>query len=341
MEDANVKLPKQVQDQKDKADKLWKEQHGEQDPPAVEKQDPSEEPPGEVIPPGQEPPAEPPSESPATPPSEPPVSAEVDYQHKFDVLQGKYDAEVPRLIAENRDLRGHSNELGQIIGTLQTEVEKLKEGSKSPEQPKVDTGKIAQECLSEEELEELRATVDPEILGKIINSAVQSQIQPLTQSMTDVQNGQARTAENRFWDRVDAIPNWDAINKSPEFNNWLDKSAPYTGMTHRQILQKAQTDLNAAVVTEIFNDFAVSKSPSPGVSPSKTGKPVAPKPHISPAKGAGASSAPVQKKTWTVTQVNKFYVDVQKGKYRNKEKERKQTEQDIWNAQKEGRIKRE
>ncbi|MBE9582158.1 MAG: hypothetical protein IMF18_11125, partial [Proteobacteria bacterium] len=258
-------------------------------------------------------------------------------------LQGKYDAEVPRLIAENRDLRGHSNELGQIIGTLQAEVEKLKVEDKPPEQaPKIEAGKIAQECLSEGELEELRATVDPEILGKIISGAIQSQMQPLTQSMADIQGAQTKTVEDRFWDKIEAtIPNWDAIDKSPEFNNWLNQNAPYTGMTRRQILQKAQLGLNATIVAEIFNDFVAFKGSASGEIPPKAEKPGVLKPHISPAKGAGASNVPVQKKTWTVTQINKFYVDVQKGKYKNRDKERKQTEQDIWNAQKEGRIQRE
>lgn len=340
MEDANVKLPKQVQDQKDKADKLWKEQHGESDPPVEPLQEPSQdlsmEPVVETLDPQPDPSPE--------PQPEPPADAEVvDYQHKFDVLQGKYGAEVPRLIAENRDLRGHSNELGQIIGTLQAEVEKLKVENKLPEHPpKIEANKIAQECLSDGELEELRATVDPEILGKIISGAIQNQIQPLTQSMMDVQGAQVRTVEDRFWDKIEAtIPNWNVIDKSPEFNNWLDQKAPYTGMTRRQILQKAQSNLNAAIVTEIFNDFVASKGPAPEVIPPKAEKLGAPKPHISPAKGAGASNVPVQKKTWTVTQINKFYTDVQKGKYRNRDKDRKQTEQDIWNAQKEGRVQRE
>lgn len=346
----DVKLPVQVQKQQEEADRLWQEQHGKTDAagnpiPAVAPEselivEPEPEP--EPIVGGESEPeprvVEP--ELPAIPPVEP-----ADIQHKFDVLQGKYDAEVPRLSAENKQLRDHSVELGQIIGTLQGEVEKLKTGQVTQEQPVVDTGQVVRQFLNEEEIEELQATIDPKLLGKIIDGVVKSQVQPLEQSVGSVRDTQFQTAEDVFWDKVNAIPDVSKINHDPGFNGWLDQKAPYTHRTRRQVLQEAQERLDAATVVELFNDFTSTAGAviAQGAVPPSGATPPPPKrkPHISPARGAGGSSTPsAQGKIWTVKEINAFYQDVQKGKYKGKDKERNQKEQDIWNAQKEGRIRR-
>jgi len=329
----DVKLPAQVQKQEEEADRLWHEQHGKTD----NKDEPS---------PGQAPEAEAeiepevvdvepePSAVDAEAELQPEPAEPTDYQHKFDVLQGKYDAEVPRLNAENKQLREHSIELGQIIGTLQAEVEKLKT-AQAGQQPEVDTGQIVRQFLDEDEMEELQTAVNPKLLGKVIDGLIKSRMQPLEQSVGSVRETQFRTAEDVFWEKVDAIPNMNTINKDPGFNAWLDKKAPYTHLTRRQVLENAQKNLDAGTVVELFNDFIGLTAPKPA-----TTKPTGRKAHISPGKGAGPTSVPAEDKIWTVKEINAFYVDVQKGKYRGKEKERKQKEQEIWNAQRKGNVRR-
>lgn len=340
MED-DVKLPDQVKKQQENADRLWKEQHGKTDEPTTPepelKPEPEPEPEPDYV--DETPEPEPEPEPTPEPEPEPPAT---DFEHKFNVLQGKYDAEIPRLSQENRQLRDQTIELGSIIGRLQTEIEKLKGASDEPAQAV--KGDIYQ-FLTDEEVEEVESSIDPGILAKVVQGMIKTQIAPFEQSLTSVRDTQYQTAEDRFWDKVNTtLPKWQEVNNNPAFGDWLGTKAPYTNRTRQQVLTDAQKSLNAETVVEIFNDFLRSSDSGHGATPAQGGQPVAAKPtgkkpRIAPAKGVGASSKPAEGRIWTRKEIKDYYADVQRGKFRGKEKEQKRLEADIWKAQREGRVR--
>ena len=322
MKEEDVKIPEQIQKQGEEADKLWEKQHGKTEIAPVNDEETKKE---------EERLAEEQAELKRVEEEEGVEKEEAvkakkleelpDFKHKFDVLQGKYDAEVPRLINENKRLRDHSLELSQIISTLQVEVEKIK--TKEPEKKQ-----DIKSFLTQEEVEELESVIEPSLLNKVIDGIVAERLRSVEQSVSSVQSTQIQTAEDIFWSKVDTIPNWQETNNDPAFKDeYLNSKAPYTNLTLRQILTDAQKRLDAGTVIEIFNNFPGTKKPKATL-----------KPKISPQKGSGRIETSVTGKQWTIKEINDFYNDVQKGKYKGRDKERKQTEQDIWNAQKEGRI---
>lgn len=251
------------------------------------------------------------------------------WKHKYEVLKGKYDAEVPPLTNEVRRLRDHGNELGEIIGTLQAEVEKLK--TEKPTE-KVD----ASSFLNPEELEAIEDVIEPSILNKVVDGLLAERLKTIEQKVTGVQNTQFQTAEDVFWGKVEQIENWETINTSPEFNAFLDLKAPYTNLTRRQILAGAQKRLDAATVIELFGDFVKTQKPTTPEGTTTLGR----QPRISPPAGSSGTGAGAGKKIWTRKQISEFYQDVHKGKYKGREKERKRIDSDIWQAQIDGRIKK-
>lgn len=294
-------LPEQVRKQEEESQKLWDQQHGNTAPEAT----PEVEEPEILV------------ETPVIPESS-------DFKHKYDVLQGKYDSELPRMSAENKQLRDHTIELSQVISTLQSEVEKLKETpAVEPEPPQG-----MRESLSEEEVAEIESVMDFDVFDKIVGKFVKNRTQPLEQNIASLQTTRAQSAEDVFYGKINAITDLQAINTSQEFNEWLDLKAPYTHQTRRTILKAAESNLDADTVCELFGDYA-----------KKPGKQTL-KPRISPGKGVSTTGVPAEGKIWTAKEVSDFYVNVQKGKYNGKETERKQTERDIWNAQIQGRIQK-
>ena len=316
-------LPKQVQEQSDNADKLWNEQHGKteaapkEDDEIKKEEERLAEEQAELERVEEEKKAQ--EEEDAAKAKQ--LEEEPDFKHKYDVLQGKYDAEIPRLTSDVQKLRSHNIELSQIISTLQSEVEKVK----TTEKPK-DISTV----LTKEEMEDLESVIEPSLLNKVVDNLLAERLRKIEQSVSSVQNTQFQTAEDIFWGKIDSIPNWQAINNDPVFNEWLDNKAPYTHLTRRQLLKEAQSKLDAVTVAEIFTDFSGTKETPPETTKRK--------PRISPAKGTGRTITSAVGKQWAIKDINNFYNDVQKGKYKGREKERKQIEQDIWNAQKEGRI---
>src|SRR5947209_3842412 len=105
-------LPKSVMDAAARADELQK-QYATQQQPAPE-QTPS------PAPENGEPPKETPAPAPEAPkPEAPSTEAAETWKKRFDVLSGKYNAEVPRLAAQLR-------EASATIRSLTAEVEAIK-----------------------------------------------------------------------------------------------------------------------------------------------------------------------------------------------------------------------
>lgn len=239
------------------------------------------------------------------------------------VLEGKYNAEVPRLAAQAKAEKERAEK-------AERELEELRKKNNSqplvtPEEvkefgePLVDMARrIAREenrALVEDN-EKLRAKVDE--LGAQVGSTAQVGQRLNTQS---------------FYAALDAKnADWRVVNDKPEFLTWLDGVDPLYGRSRQEILDEAQNALDADRVAAFFTAFKadVQSRAAPRtealesqVTPSTTpGQPVTP--------DAG-------KKIWTPALITKFYDDVRRGKYTTEEAGR--IELDIQAAPREGRYR--
>lgn len=297
-------LPKSVQAQIDQADSLYQEAYGAQDDPETAEQATEET-------------EEAGSEESTAQPAEEQQPAEQEenrdslyWQHRFQVLQGKYNAEVPALREE--------------IRTLQNQLQQ------QPAQPNGKAGELADTIssqLSEEEMELLGPEL-VQVIQKLVGRQGTAEVDQLKQEVSSLKRNEQEHAEAEFWAAINSrVPDWQQLQSTAEARQWLTGYDRMTGMTRNQLLVSAQQSLNAYQVVEIFNQLRqdtqgnASRVPANKVTPQQSRATNAPQP---------------QGDIWTRDSINQFYRDKTTGRY--SEEEGRKLEDDLFKAQAEGRV---
>lgn len=272
----------------------------------------------------QEAPKEPatPAAAPAAPVA-PAPQADPGLAQRHRVLEGKYNAEVPRLAAlakaEKERAEKAERELEELRKKQNSQPLVSPEEVKEFGEPLVDMARrIAREenRVVVEENEKLKAKVDE--LGAQVGSTAQVGQRLNTQS---------------FYAALDAKnADWRVINDTPEFLTWLDGVDPLYGRSRQEILDEAQNALDANRVAAFFTAFKadVQSRAAPRTEALES--------QITPSTIPGQPVTPdAGKKIWTPALITKFYDDVRRGKYTTEEAGR--IELDIQAAPREGRYR--
>ena len=252
---------------------------------------------------------------------EPPKTDEVDsWKQKYAVLQGKYNAEIPRLTAK-------VNELSQEIARLTAKLSR-KTGDVENDNAQADTSD--EDDLEPEAFEEY---------GKpFVNLAKKNK--QLESKLSEIESDKAADAAVRFrQDMAVMFPEWDTIDKDPGFINWLKNDIhPTFGESRYGRFAAAVNRWDAPRVAVFFQEY-VDLHPKQDKQASPPQKPT-PK-NIQPQRRAESHvQATDGKKLWTQKQIKEFYKDKSMGLYRGKEKEANDIEKDILAAPSEGRVLR-
>ncbi len=264
---------------------------------------------------------------------------------KYRTLQGMYNAEVPRLHQQNRELMGRVQQLEQLLSTLSTQA------AASPALPQTTERLVSDKDVEEygESLDVMRKVSREEyvpMIQKIAQleqtlSALQGNVVPQVQNLVQ---RQAATTEQQFWAQLSqAVPNWKQINDDADFQTWLLQSDPLTGISRQTILEDAQRNFDVYRIASFFKlwqDYSgqatVAQNSQRGGSASELEKQVAPGRGRSGNNAAAAADA--AGKTYTPMDIKTFFEAVRQGKYKGREQERSRIERDIFAAQREGRI---
>jgi hypothetical protein len=260
------------------------------------------------------------------------------YEQRWRSLQGMYNAEVPRLHAEKRELSNRVQQLEQLIGSL----------SQKPAQPQAP----AQKHITDQDIEDYGDSID--VMRKVFREEMASKDAELTELKQLVRQMQgtvvpqvhqlsqnyAVSNEQRFWaDLQTAVPDWQDINASKEFQSWLLEVDPLTGLARQTYLDDAQRQLDARRVTNFFSAWKGTSGVPNARTERETQAASELERQVAPGKGrAGGTKVQGEARTYSTDDIKKFFSDVQKGKYRGKEAERDRIERDIFAAQREGRI---
>lgn len=232
------------------------------------------------------------------------------WQHRFNVLQGKYNSELPALRQE--------------IDTLKqklADAEKQDNGSAQPQMAGV----------TDEEMQRYRTEYGDELVSlmvRLAGSNKQGADPELSQRLERLEAEKQEDTQARFWMNLEqAVPNYRDINGEAGFREFLAAFDPQTGKQRQQMLVDAQQALDAKGVADVFKLY---------LSQSKAKPKAVPDDQIEP-KRTRATDTPQGKRQWTRADVSQFYRDKTAGKYSNDEAER--LEADIFAAQTEGRIR--
>jgi hypothetical protein len=261
------------------------------------------------------------------------------YEQRWRSLQGMYNAEVPRLHAERRELTNRVQQLEQLLASMT---------SKPAEQAK----ESAEKLITEQDIEDYGDSID--VMRRVFreeagalkqeNAQLRNMIQQMQANVVpkvqQLSQRQAVSSEQQFWSELQtAVPDWQDINTSQEFQSWLLEVDPLTGVPRQTYLEDAQRNLDARRVVNFFTAWK-GQAGVPNARSTRTAQSTSElEKQVAPGKGrSGGNKTAGEPKTYTQADIRNFFTDVQRGKYKGKEAERDRIERDIFAAQREGRI---
>ena len=323
-------LPKQVQKQSEAVQELYKELNNEQaqdksadvkeDADSVEEQAVQSEPQEQVAEDNQE---------------------EETVEQRYKTLQGMYNAEVPRLHAEKRDLSNRVSQLEQLLAGMQQ--------PKTEPVPKAEAPKL----ITDADVEEYGDSIEVmRRVSKEETSAAEQKLKQLEKQIETLKTkvfpkveqvgaNEVKTSEQAFWSELSTtVPDWRDMNDNQDFQNWLLEIDPLTGISRQTYLEDAQRNLDVGRVANFFNAWKGSNGSESNAQPNRKAQSSNElKKQVSPGKGKSSGKPQSNSnKTYSPDDLKSFFDDVRKGNYRNKEEERDRIERDIFAAQREGRI---
>lgn len=295
--------------------------------------------------------AEPAAAEPAAEPAEPaPEPAAKDdapdaWQKRYNILKGKYDAEVPRLAGQLRDMKSEMDGLRGLLANLQQTPPAV------PTQatPRAPAGSLIDPKEREEFGDELISVIqrgaqevfNPEVASlKEEIAQLKTQLGGMGQTLNQTQQGTV------LGQLTQEVPEWETLNKDELFLDWLAREDPYAGTTRQDMLDRAFKNNDAARVIRFFKGYLEENAAlqpaqaAPAPAPARNTE-VALDDMVAPGKPSAAPGKVAQtgnKRTWTQKQIAQFYKQVNSGKFRTRPKDQEAIERDIVAAAGEGRI---
>ena len=248
----------------------------------------------------------------------------VDYwKQKFKVLEGKYNAEVPRYASEVRELKSQMNSLRLNL----EELHKKKETNQDPVIGDLDP------AAYEEYGEDMKKLVmQTSRLMKTVDK-----LQEENNQLKDQVGSVRRVSDNMSYDNFlhqirEKYPSFDKQDTDPEFIDWLNKmEIDLASIGKRRDVDKAVEVYKA--YADLTGKYKPKEIHSPPVEkePEKKRDDSAIKKQVVPPKSRPAPPQERTKKEWNPQSIDRFYKDLMKGLYT--EKEAQAIKQEIFRAQ--------
>ena len=208
-------------------------------------------------------------DAPVTAPASAQDPASEEWKHRYDVLKGKYDAEVPRLHDELRYWRDRAETLADQVRT--------------PQEPANPQSSIVADQDLADIIGDDAAVVVARLLAK--------QKADFESKLDQAQQLSQRSAQDRFWDRVyAAFPNYQTMQHDPALNQWMGGSWPGSRYSRLQQAQQLVNDMDSDGFVALLKAYQPTTQ-----EPLQPRKPPAP----TPRRAAGSGTPPPEKTTLT------------------------------------------
>lgn len=183
-------------------------------------------------------------------------SEEESYRKRYETLQGKYNAEVPKL---NQELRQLKDDIFERFGDL----------SKQVNQPEVEETDDTDSF--EEELEEYREQFGDDLVSVIekvsarrAQSLLKEHLSPVSQKVDSVESAQIQSAQTAFKEDLDSKVegDWRSLwdGKDEGFKDFLKSKEPNGYFTYAEVVNKANDNWDAEILSNVFNTYLNSKA---------------------------------------------------------------------------------
>lgn len=328
-------LPKQVQKQVSELDELEKQLYGETEAVPAEDAANAEEP---------SPEAEQAIEAAEPEKAEEPVKEEkVDEQpdddpkwkQKYKTLQGMYDAEVPRLHQQVKDLNSELTKLKETVESANKQAEEAKKDAEHERLRNLVTDEDRKEFG--DDLIEVQRKVAREETAELLRQLEEIKSENANLHNLLQQTG-SKVSETTFQQRLHhLVPDFEAVNTDPKWIQWLDESDPLLRAPRRVVAERAYSEGDAEAVAHFVNLFRESQAPK---QESKKAVDQELESQIQPSKSASAKTPTSSAgKIYTNDQVRSMFVKVTQMNKVGKFDEARKLEAEIDSAYMQGRVR--
>jgi hypothetical protein len=335
--DPNVKIPDAVKAMGAAAEELHKQAYAAEEPvaetqetpPDVTSQTPSEQKFSTAT-----------QSEPVATEEKPKVTAQVTdeaWEHRYNSMKGRFDRAQQQVASQAERIEALERTLAAMQAqpqTRQSASETYNERFVTPEE-EADYGAEFLNVVGKKAKEELLPIV----------KKYEDEISSLKAQLAGVGNYVAQDAQSRMMNTLDRdVPSWRDQNVNPEFLQWLSLPDPYSGDIRHSMLKAAWERQDAPRVAAFFKGFLAEEAayrPATSETPAERAGKISLESLAAPgrAKTAAASSAPAEKPVITSAFIAKFYADAAAGRYAGRDEEKLRIEKQIFDAQREGRIR--
>ena len=316
-------LPRAVQQQIDDADALVAQLNGTQ---------PVNPDTGEPIVTDPQPAPEPQPQPISQEPEPKPAVPEETWEQRYHSLKGKFDAEVPRLYAQTREL---NDQIKQLIA--ENAIAKAQTSQPSPAPAKTLITEQDKEAFGSDLIDLIERATEQKLAGnRDLEAQLRAEIDELKGKLGNVTERQVVSDKDRYESALtNAVPDWEVLNVDQGFLNWLAEVDPVYGMPRQYALTNAYEALDATRTANIFNQYKKSLAPAQNqqARPNLQSQVAPTRSRTSPAP----TNPNVDKRVYTQQDIDAFYTEWRRGFI--DEAEAVQIEKDIHAATTEGRIR--
>lgn len=257
------------------------------------------------------------------------------WKHRFTSYKAATDTTLYEQRMEIADLKQ------QVAGLMET-LGELRSGTQ-------EQGDLFDGVFTKED-EDTFGADGMDVVKKAAKAAVEKATKPLNEKLQKQekehieslkrQSKAAKEAEYaKFLDALEGmVPDYKELNFDPGFAEWMNLPDTYSGLTRAPLFQKAEAAGDVARVAEFFVEYKASLKPQPEAIPEELAR------HITPVGSGVATPATSVANNKTGVQIiyeseiDKFYSDVTKGRYKGQESVIASIEAQIDKAAMEGRI---
>ncbi len=299
-----------------------------------------------------EPPAAPPEPAPAPQPEPPPPAPD-----RLSTAEERAAAEPGSWEQRYYGMEGRWKQAQVSLGQMQQQLSELGDELTRTQQivqqqPRQQPQPPPQTFVTDQDVQ----TYGPELLDMIqraARQAVSPDLQAVTQQTRHVSQQIAKQGTAGLYQQLDQhVPTWKEVNTDPRFRQWCRLPDVYSGQVRGKLLNAAFQAADAPRVVAFFQGFlneevATGNAPAPQAQAAAPAAPrqaavdlatLAAPGRAKPATGNTTASS-ADKPSFTIAQIKAFYSKPVRDSYIGREADRLRDEQEIFRAQKEGRVR--
>lgn len=263
---------------------------------------------------------EPPAKPPTPEGSPPPQDDQVDWEKRFKGMKKSHDETVSELRNQNEALEAKVADLEALIEKASQDATATREVEFTPEEV---------EEYGEDFLKLVKRVAES-TAGPRQNDDVAQELKSLKDQFKGIVEKQVKTEEERFFETLDTlVPDWEQINEMQEFKDWLADEMPMTGRERQHFLVAAQQRFDAKTVASFFDSWK-----------GEVGMQSYYPDNYTTSEDEVSLQGGQDQTIFTGAEIEQFYDDKRRGKYKGREDEARRLEERIFLAQKQGRVSR-